>query len=200
MKKAEYMKALITNLCLLLIIGLVSLAAFGPLETPGLGQGPALKGSTGEDNIALQIAVDQSSDIETYMDTLEKTGAHGTFFFCADSSANSTMIEEVRQRGHGVGYYNCAGDEGQEAEMYIGGGYSVPVMSYEDGDDMLQVCPSINLTKFKKLENWPQLLRNNISGDMFLYVAADNDQDDFKKVVQIVLDKGYTILKVDEML
>ena len=84
--------------------------------------------------------------------------------------------------------------------MYIGGGFSVPVMSYEDSSGMLQVCPSINIAKLKKIENWPEILSSKISGDMFLFVAADNDHTEFKKVVQIVLDKGYTILKVEEML
>lgn len=200
MKKTEIIRALTTNLCLLLIIFLVYAAAFGPLGQAVALQGPALKGRTGADNIALQIAVDQHSDLQAYMDALEKLGVRGTFFFCTQYQTDDRMIQEVKQRGHGVGYYSCAANDGTEAGMYIGGGYSVPVMSYEDNGDVREVCPSINLTKLKKLDNWPEVLDNSISGDMFIYLMADNDQDDFKKVVQIVLDKGYTILKVDEML
>ncbi len=192
------MLRIVSNLCLMMIIGLVALSSFG-LHALAARE-PALKGRTGADNIALQIAVDQSSDVEAYMDVLEKAGAHGTFFFCSQCLADSALIEEVMQRGHGVGSYTCAAHENRQTGMYIGGGYSVTVMSYKSGDGVRQVCPSINLTKLTKLDDWQEILSRQISGDMFLYTAADNDQDEFKKVVQIVLDKGYTILKVDEML
>ena len=192
------MLRIVSNLCLMMIIGLVALSSFG-LHALAARE-PALKGRTGADNIALQIAVDQSSDVEAYMDVLEKAGAHGTFFFCSQCLADSALIEEVMLRGHGVGSYTCAAHENRQTGMYIGGGYSVTVMSYKSGDSVRQVCPSINLTKLTKLDDWQEILSRQISGDMFLYTAADNDQDEFKKVVQIVLDKGYTILKVDEML
>ena len=192
------MLRIVSNLCLLLIIGLVALSSFGTHALAA--REPALKGRTGADNVALQIAVDQSSDVEAYMEALERAGAHGTFFFCSQCYVDNALLQQVKQRGHGVGYYTCAAHEGQETGMYIGGGYSVTVMSYDDGENMQQVCPSINLTKLKKLDDWTEVLSRRISGDMFLYIAADNDQEDFKKVVQIVLDKGYTILKVDEML
>ena len=196
--KGTDMLRVITNLLLLMIIGLVALASFGSHALAA--QGPALKGRTGANNVALQIAVEQSSDVGAYMDELENVGAHGTFFFCSQCYVDNELIQQVKQRGHGVGYYTCAAHEKQETGMYIGGGYSVTVMSYESGENMQQVCPSINLAKLKTLQNWQDVLSRRISGDMFLYVAADNDQEDFKKVVQIVLDKGYTILKVDEML
>lgn len=188
----------VSNICLVLIIGLVALSSFGSHTLAA--QEPALKGRTGADNVALQIAVDQSSDVSAYMDALEGVGAYGTFFFCTQCYVDSALVQQVKQRGHGVGYYSCESHEGRETGMYIGGGYSVTVMSYDDGDSMQQVCPSINLTKLKRLKNWQEVLEGQISGDMFLYITADNDQPDFKKVVQIVLNKGYTILKVDEML
>jgi hypothetical protein len=188
-----------TNLCLLLIIGLVSLATFG-VGLLSNSQEPALKGRTGANYVGLQIAVEPSTNVGAYMDTLETLGARGTFFFCVQQPADEKAIRQVKQRGHGVGYYTCDENQSQETGMYIGGGYSVPVMSYESGDALMKVCPSINLTKLKKLHNWLDVLSAQISGDMFLYVTADNDQEEFKKIVQIVLDKGYTILKVDEML
>ncbi len=196
--KGTDMLRVITNLLLMMIIGLVALASFGSHALAV--QGPALKGRTGANNVALQIAVDQSSDVEAYMDALESVGAYGTFFFCSQCYVDNALMQQVKQRGHGVGYYTCSAHENQETGMYIGGGYSVTVMSYETGETMQSVCPSINLTKLRTLQNWTDVLSRRISGDMFLYVAADNDQEDFKKVVQIVLDKGYTILKVDEML
>ena len=196
--KGTDMLRVITNLFLVMIIGLVALASFGSHALAA--QGPALKGRTGANNVALQIAVDQSSDVVAYMDALESVGAHGTFFFCSQCYVDHTLMLQVKQRGHGVGYYTCAAHENQETGMYIGGGYSITVMSYETGETLQQVCPSINLTKLRSLGNWQDVLSRRISGDMFLYVEADNDQEDFKKVVQIVLDKGYTILKVEEML
>jgi len=189
-----------TNLCLLLIIGLVSLMTFGAHLLSDGAKIPALKGRTGADNIGMQIAVKPDTDVDAYMDTLEELGARGTFFFCEQYAMDEKQVKQVKQRGHGVGYYTCPAYDNQETGMYIGGGYSVPVMSYEAGDALMQVCPSINLTKLKKLDNWMEILGARISGDMFLYVTADNDQAEFKKIVQIVLDKGYTILKVDEML
>jgi hypothetical protein len=190
---------ILTNLCLLLIIGLVSLATFGTRLLSD-AQGPALKGRMGAAGVGLQIAVEADTDVGAYMDTLEALSARGTFFFCDQCAADDEAISQVKQRGHGVGRYACAAHDGEEAGMYIGGGYSVPVMSYEDGDALLSVCPSINLAKLKKLDNWLTVLGDRLRGGMFLYVAADNDQAEFKKIVQIVLDKGYTILKVDEML
>jgi hypothetical protein len=71
--------------------------------------------------------------------------------------------------------------------MYIGGGYSVPVMSCEEGDGFKQVCPSINVDRLKKLANWTEVLSARLAGDMFLYIDGDNDQAVFKKIVQIVL-------------
>ncbi len=50
------------------------------------------------------------------------------------------------------------------------------------------------------MSNWLQLFFRQLKGDMFIRIVADNQFDEFEKVVQIVSDKGYTILKVDEML
>jgi hypothetical protein len=188
-----------TNLGLLLIIGLVSLGTFGAHLLLDKEQ-PALKGRTGADAVGLQIGVMAATDVDAYMDALEELGVRGTFFFRApDASSVDTLAAEVKQRGHGVGYYDAA-DVGSEAGMYIGGGYSVPVMSYEAGGAMEQVCPSINVARLKRVDDWPDVLSARLAGDMFLYIAGDNDQAGLKKIVQIVLDKGYTILKVDEML
>ncbi len=78
----------------------------------------------------MQIAVTASTDVGAYMNALEKLGVRGTFFFRSPDAADDASAVEVKQRGHGVGYYDAADDD-SEAGMYIGGGYSVPVMSYE---------------------------------------------------------------------
>lgn len=191
-------RSVVTNIALLLIIVIVYAASFG-FASPS--QGLALKGCTGGSNVALQIAVTDSSDVEAYMDALDRADAHGTFFFCEQCCKNvESLIGEVIARGHSVGYYVCTEHEGGDSDMYIGNGYSVPVMSYDDGRNMRHIGPSIDFEKLKKQENWPQLLRDNIFGDMFIRIEADNKIDEFEKVVQIVRDKGYTILKVEEML
>ena len=84
--------------------------------------------------------------------------------------------------------------------MYIGGGYSLPVMSYEIGAENARVCPSIDVSKLSKRNDWAQVLQDSLCNDLFLYVDADIDLAEFEKIVQIVSDKGYTILKIDEML
>ena len=194
----QFKKALLTNLCLMVIIGFVYIAAFGPLAR--FSDGPALKGCTGQENVALQITVTDGSDVGAYMDTLERMGAHGTFFFCEQCGTDTASIDAVRARGHGVGFYVCAAHSGQETDMYIGGGYTVPVMHYAEGGSMRRIGPSIDIARLKSLEGWQQMLSDKLFGDMFLRVVADNQLGDFEKVVQIVSKKGYTILKVDEML
>jgi hypothetical protein len=179
-------------------MGLTYVASFG-FASPS--QGLALKGCTGENNVALQITVDDNSDVEAYMDTLERLGAYGTFFFCEQCyKDDGTVIKEVLARGHGIGLYVCEEHDGKEADMYIGNGYSVPVMSYDDGSDLRHIGPSIDFETLKTHAVWQQILQENIYGDMFIRIAADNDFDDFEKVVQIIREKGYTILKVEEML
>lgn len=190
--------ALLTNGCICIIIAFVYFASFGPLGQ--ISSGPQLKGCTGGDNIALQITVAKDSNINAYMDTLERAGAKGTFFFCEQCGTDSDVIEHVKQRGHGVGYYVCANHKGRETDMYIGGGFSVPVMQYQDGETVHHIAPSIDLAKLKQFNDWPKVLDESLGKDMFIRVIADNVIWEFEKVVQIVSDKGYTMLKVDEML
>ncbi len=191
-------RPVVTNLCLIIIMGMVYAASFGFART---GQGLALKGCTGGNNVALQITVKEDSDIDTYMDTMDEMGVGGTFFFCEQCRKDEDgMIAHVLERGFGVGYYVCARHEGKETDMYIGNGYSVPVMSYDDGSSVRHVGPSIDFEKLKEKENWPQIFKETVAGDMFIRIEADNDIGQFQKVVQIVRDKGYTILKVEEML
>jgi hypothetical protein len=189
---------LFSNLCLLLIIGLVSLGTFGAHLLLDESQ-PALKGRTGEDAVGLQIAVAAFTDLGAYMDALEQMGVRGTFFFHPADASSDALAAEAGRRGHGVGYYGAA-DDGAAVGLYIGGGYSVPVMSCEEGGALKQVCPSINVTRLQRLDDWPGVLSARLAGDMFLYIDGDNDCAGLKKIVQIVLDKGYTIMKVDEML
>lgn len=196
-EKMSLRRMIITDVCLVLIIICVYLAAFTPIGSAIFAGGPALKGNTGQSNVALQIAVDEKSDIPAYLDTLDEYDVKGTFFF-RDSllDDNAEEIGYVQERGHGVGYFS----DDQHSEMYIGGGYSVPVMSYAEGSTARMVSPSIDLTKLKEKEDWQQTFSASISQDMFIYVPADNDFGDFEKIVQIILNKGYTILKIEEML
>lgn len=192
------MRSVVTNLGLLLIIALVYAASFG-FATPA--QGLALRGDTGGSNVALQITVTRDSDVAAYMDALERAGVRGTFFFCEQCAADSGgVISEVRARGHGVGWYVCEAHEGDETHLYIGNGYSVPVMSCDDGRSQRQIGPSIDFEKLKTQDGWPQVLQDSVYKDMFIRIDADNEISEFEKVVQIVRGKGYTILKVEEML
>ena len=95
--------------------------------------------------------------------------------------------------------YPCKENDSQKLVLYIGG-YTIPVMNYKSGNKVLQVSPSIDVDKLKKADDWQRELNVNLLGDMFVYISADNDLGDFEKIVQIVLNKGYTILKMDEML
>ena len=197
-QKNSFKKALVTNIGIAVIIALVYFCAFMPFD---IMRGPVMKGSTNGENIALQIAVNDSSDIGAYMDSLDAFGIKGTFFFPEQFyMENRQVIRRVIERGNGIGYYVCKKDDGQRLVLYIGGGYSVPVMSYVKGSRVVQVCPSIDVDKLKNGEDWQQILGESLLGDMFIYTNADNNLHDFKKVVQIVLNKGYTILKMDEML
>ncbi len=191
-------KTLFSNCCLMLIIAFVYLAAFGPMGK--ISDGPVLKGCTGGENIALQIAVTQDSDIQAYMEKLERSGAFGTFFFCEQCGFGSADTEEIKERGHAVGLYVCSEHKGQKTDMYIGGGHSVPVLHYFQNGSLRQIGPSIDLERLRNMSNWLQLFSDSLKGDMFIRIVADNQFDEFEKVVQIVSDKGYTILKVDEML
>lgn len=191
-------KAIITNLCLVLIIVFVYTMAFTSLGKSLLSRGPVLKGNTGQNNIALQITVDNSSDVDAYMDMLDDFNVKSTFFFCEQLWAqNEKMIDKVLNRGHGVGYYLCEENSKKEA---VNEGRSIPVMSYSKNREVLEVCPSIDITKLKNSDDWQQTLDAKISNDMFIYLSADNNFSDFEKIIQIVLNKGYTILKIEQML
>lgn len=84
--------------------------------------------------------------------------------------------------------------------MYIGSGCSVPVMHYNDGIEGRRIGPSLDIARLKAQQGWTQTLEESLFGDMFIRVIADNAIDDFEKVVQIVSNKGYTMLKIDRML
>lgn len=196
-EKMSLRRMIVTDVCLVLIIICVYLAAFTPIGSAIFTGGPVLKGNTGQSNVALQIAVDEKSDIEAYLNTLDEYGVKGTFFFNESLlKEDSQQLRDVLERGHGVGYFS--GD--QHSKMYIGGGYSVPVMSYAEGSAARKVSPSIDLTKLKEKDDWQQTFYASITKDMFIYLSADNNFSDFEKIVQIVLDKGYTIIKMEEML
>lgn len=196
--KSSMKKTFVTNLCLAAIIALVYLAAFMPAHA-ALGVRPALKGNTGENVVGLQIVVDDKSNIAAYLDTLERYGVKGTFFFSEQQTeAQKPTLLSVLGRGHGIGYY--ISEYTRSSALYIGNGYSIPVLSAAAKDGMCEVCPSVDISKLSRLDDWPSVLSESITGDMFIYIRADNNYADFEKVVQIVLDKGYTILKVNEML
>ena len=198
-QRSSVKKTLVTNICLAIIIILVYITAFVPFGGMMQGTGPALKGNTGKDVIGLQIVVDEQTDVTAYLDTLDQYGVKGTFFFQEQQAEKlEPLLLRVIERGHGVGYY--INERTRAALLYIGGGYSIPVMSYDEGDGVHTVCPSIDVSKLSLSDDWTAVLADALAGDMFIYIRADNNFSDFEKVVQIVLDKGYTILKVNEML
>ena len=90
-------------------------------------------------------------------------------------------MERVKERGNGVGYYVAADNDGQKLMLYLGGGFSVPVMSYEFGSRVLQVSPSIDVCKLKDTGDWQKKLNEKLKGDMFIYTDADNNLADFEK-------------------
>lgn len=199
-RKSSIKKILVTNIGLALIIVFVYFAAFMPIYPVPLTRGPLMKGNTGGDNIALQISVNDGSDVESYLDMLDRFGIKATFFFPEQYSDGNYLVKQVADRGNEVGFYPCKDDNSQRLVLYIGGGFSMPVMNYVSGDKVLQVSPSIDIDKLKETGDWQQSLNENLTGDMFVYTSANNDFRDFEKIVQIVLNKGYTILKMDEML
>lgn len=200
-RKSSIKKILVTNVGLMLIVAFVYFATFMPMHPAPLSRGPLMKGNTGGDNIALQISVNGSSDVESYLDILDRYGVTATFFFPEQYSGEKHyLLKTVADRGGGVGFYECKEDDSQKLVMYIGGGYTIPVMNYRSGNKILQVSPSIDIDKLKEAGDWQRVLNANLLGDMFIYISADNDLGDFEKTVQIVLNKGYTILKMDEML
>lgn len=200
-RKSSKKKTLITNIALALIIAFVYFSAFMPIYPAPFSRGPLMKGNTGGNNVALQISVDDGSDIDSYLGLLDRYGVSATFFFPERYNGDKNyLLSMVTARGNEVGFYPCKENGSQRLVLYIGGGYSMPVMNYKSGNRVLQVSPSIDVDKLKKAGDWQQVLKVNLLGDMFIYLSADNDLGDFEKTVQIVLNKGYTILKMDEML
>jgi hypothetical protein len=195
-RKSSLKKTLVTNISLAAIIVFVYFAAFTPFDVI---RGPVMKGSTNGNNVALQIAVDDGSLIVPYMEMLDDFGVKATFFFSEQLYSRNDIIKQVLESGNGIGFIGSR-DTGKRLVLYIGGGYSIPVMEYVSGKSVLRVSPSIDVEKLKAKGNWQQVLSENLSGDMFIYTSADDEMSDFQKVVQIVLNKGYTILKMDEML
>ncbi len=195
-RKSSLKKTLVTNISLAVIIVFVYFAAFMPFDVI---RGPVMKGSTNGDNVALQIAVEDGSLIEPYMDMLDDYGIKATFFFSEQLYNRNDIIKQVIDSGNGIGFIGSR-ETGKRLVLYIGGGYSIPVMEYVSGKSVMRVSPSIDVEKLKDKDNWQQILSDNLSGDMFIYTSAKGGSSDFEKVVQIVLNKGYTILKMDEML
>lgn len=187
----------VINCCICAIIVFVYFASFGGLWHTA--NAPVMKGCTGEDNIALQIMVDSKSDIDSYIDVLERANAKGTFFFCTLCQQDDMAIEAVRKKGHGVGYYVCDKHTQSDKGMYVGGGHTIPVMQYKESGNVRLVAPSIDLRVLTRNKDWPKLFEQSLRKDMFVGIFANNICE-FEKAVQIVSDKGYTILKINEML
>ncbi len=196
-EKSSPKKMIVTNLCIIIIILFVYVMAFTSLGTSLLSRGPMLKGNTGQKNVALQIKVDSASDVDAYLDLLDAFKAKCTFFFCEEAD-NEDIVQKVIKRGHETGYYSEGGEE--KTDLYLGGGKSIPVMSFANNAKVFQVSPSIDINKLKKTEDWEKEFAEKISNDMFIYINADNNFDDFEKIIQIVRNKGYTILKIAQML
>ncbi len=200
-RKSSIKKILVTNIGLALIMAFVCFSVFMPIHPALFSRGPLMKGNTGGNNIALQVSIGENSDVGAYLDTLDRYGITATFFFPEQyGSDKNHLLRMVADRGSGVGFYPCKENDEQRLVLYIGAGYTIPVMNYKSGNKVLQVSPSIDIDKLKEAGDWQRVLNENLEGDMFIYISADNDLIDFEKTVQIVLNKGYTILKMDEML
>ncbi len=200
-RKSSIKKILVTNTGLALIIAFVYFSVFMPIYPAPFSRGPLMKGNTGGDNVALQISVSEGSDVESYLDILDRYGVTATFFFPEQyGGEKNDLLQLVNERGSEVGFYPCKENNEQRLVLYIGGGFTIPVMNYKSGNKVLQVSPSIDVDKLKEAGGWQRALGDNLRGDMFIYISADNQMGDFEKTVQIVLNKGYTILKMDEML
>lgn len=176
-KNSNIKRALITDTFLAVIIMIVYFAAFVGVSL--ISDKPALKGSTGEEKIGLQIAVNEQSDIGAYKDILEKYRISATFFFDAECSS----MQELEGEGYSTGFLHESN--------------SVPVLSYGSSDE--KISTSVDLDKLINTEGWEETLKKTISGDMLIFKTADNDFEVFEKIVQIILDKGYTIVKMEEM-
>lgn len=177
MQKKNIRRAVITDICLAVIIMMVYFAAFIGVKL--LSDKPALRGSTAENQVGLQIAIDVQSDVEKYIKILEKYEISATFFF----DTNSEVMQELSQQGHSVGFLH-------ERD-------ALPVMSYDGGSKMIST--SIDLDHLINSSGWEKLLEAKVAAGMLMFITADNNFSEFEKIVQIVLNKGYTIVKMEEM-
>lgn len=194
-------RLLVSNIGVLLIIVFVFLCAFTPFDLSFLNIGPAMKGNTHGSNVALQLSVNYDSDVAKYIEILKEEGVIATFFFPEQYYLeNSGVLKKVINSGNGAGYYVSGIRGNDKLSFYLGGGVSIPVMSYISGNGARQVCPSIDLSKLNAYYDWKQVLEEKLKADMFINVDADNNYEELKKIVQIIRDKGYTILKMDQML
>ena len=198
-RKSSIKRLLVSNIGVAVIIVFVFMCAFSPFDLSFLNIGPAMKGNTGGNYVALQISVDEDSDVLKYIEVLKEAGVSATFFFPEHAYlGNGAIIKKVIDSGNGAGYY-VSGESGR-LSFYLGGGVSIPVMSYISGNGARQVCPSIDLPNLNRRNEWERVLKENLAGDMFINTDADNDYEGLKKIVQIIRDKGYTIMKMDQML
>src|SRR5690242_10734456 len=114
-RRSSIKKILITNIGLALIIAFVYFSAFMPIYPAPLSRGPLMKGNTGGDNVALQISIDEKSDVESYLDMLDRYGITATFFFPEQyNSDKNYLLRMVAARGCGVGFYPCKEDDSQK--------------------------------------------------------------------------------------
>lgn len=178
MQKISIKRTVITDLCLAAIIICVYVTVFA--GTSILSK-PAFKGSTGQNKVGLQIAALETSDIDAYLDMLSEYEISATFFF--DNRIEEDVKERIENLGHSTGRF-------EDGKTY-------PVMSYAQGTK--KVSPSIDVTQLKESSDWQQVLEQSIAPDMLIFVSADNNFSEFEKIVQIVLDKGYTIDRMEEM-
>jgi len=176
-QKISLKRTLITDICIALII----LGVYAVVFVSGsiFSGRPALKGNSSGSKVGLQIAVIPTSDVGAYISMMSDLGICATFFF---DSAQRELAAKIEHAGQSVGQIEQA--------------QSVPVMSYGQGR---KVGTSIDIDRLKQRDDWQQVLSESVSAGMLLYVVADNDFDDFEKIVQIVLDKGYTIVEMEEM-
>lgn len=177
MQKKNIRKAVITDICLAVIIMMVYFAAFIGVKL--LSDKPALKGNTAENLVGLQIAIDEQSNVEKYIEILEEYEISATFFFDTSSDA----MQDLSQQGHSVGFLH-------ERD-------TLPVMSIDGGSKMIST--SIDLDQLIKSKGWEELLDAKVAAGMLMFITADNNFSEFEKIVQIVLNKGYTIVKMEEM-
>lgn len=177
MQKRSIKEVLVTDTLLIVIILMVYFTAFiGGMLLPGR---PVFRGSAEGDMVGLQIAVGKGSNVEEYIAVLKKYEISATFFF-ENSGAH---MKELIGEEHSTGYLHST--------------EAMPVMSYSGGSEVIST--SIDLDKLRAKQEWEGLLEEKVACGMLLFVSADNNLYDFEKIVQIILDKGYTIVRMEEM-